>query len=91
MAMLTSTAIREGGILLQIPGRYCQPIRITMQTTPTITACQLVVWIKSNTAFNLSMVSIRGSWLTTVSPRKSLICPTKIVTAIPAVKPVVMV
>ena len=43
MALPTSTAIREGGIFLQKPGRYCHRIRIRRLITPTSSACTFVV------------------------------------------------
>ena len=43
MALPTSTAISEGGIFLQKPGRYCHTIRISRLITPTRRACRLVV------------------------------------------------
>ena len=67
-------------------------IRIASETQPTTRACQLNVLIHLNTAFNLSSVSIVGPVYAEVSrPKKSLICPTRIVTAIPNVNPVVIV
>ena len=88
MAIPAITARSDGGIVSLIIG---QTIRIARHTAPTMTACTLMVLIKRISPTNLSIVSISGSSETTVRPRKSLICPIKIVTAIPAVKPVVIV
>ena len=82
-----NTAIREPGIFLLIFGHT---IRIARDTIPTHSACQFIVCRNKMSYFTLATVSIRGSFVTIVSPRKSLICPIKIVTAIPAVKPVVI-
>ena len=61
------------------------------QTTPTAHACQFTVAMLCAVAENLSMVSTVGAPAENVSPRKSFICPMTSVTAMPAVKPVVMV
>ena len=86
MAAPTTTAISEAGIFSSLFG---QNISIKRHTIPTTRACQLNVPIHLNTSRSFSIVSI-GEF-TNVSPRKSLICPIAIVTAIPSVKPVVIV
>ncbi len=64
--------------------------RMARQTTPTAQACQFTVVMLSAVA-SLSMVSTVDAPAENVSPRKSFICPMTSVTAMPAVKPVVMV
>ena len=91
ITMLTITAIREGGILAKGSGTKRHNIRIARHTAPTANAHILKVGINSNTALSFSVVSISGSSVTTSRPKKSFICPTNMVMAIPVVKPVVMV
>ena len=87
----TITAIKDAGILSNFLN-LGHIIRIASETPPTTSACQLNVLIHLNTALNLSSVSIVGPVYAEVSsPKKSLICPTRIVTAIPNVNPVVIV
>ena len=87
----TITAIKDAGIFSNFLN-LGHIIRIASETPPTTSACQLNVLIHLNTAFNLSSVSIVGPVYAEVSrPKKSLICPTRIVTAIPNVNPVVIV
>ena len=88
MSIPTTTAISEPGIFLLMNG---QTMRMARHTTPTITACQFIVPIFPAMAFTLSTVSMVTVPAGKVSPRKSFICPMRIVTAMPAVKPVVMV
>ena len=84
----TITAIRDPGIVLLI---YGHTIRIARQTSPTTSACQLIVDIFLAIASTFSIVSIVTVPSGYVSPKKSLTCPMTIVTAIPAVNPVVIV
>ena len=80
------TAIRDGGIFALIFG---QTIRIASAISPTLNACALIVPIVSMHSFNFSIVSIVACLNS--SPKKSLICPITIVTAIPLVNPVTIV
>ena len=82
----TSTAISDAGILSSFLG---QSISTASDSRPMIRACQLSVPIERPISVSLSTVSIGE--LPNVSPRKSLTCPTTIVTAIPNVKPAVIV
>ena len=84
----TITATKEPGIFLLILGHT---IWIRRHTTPTTRAHTLIVPMLSPIAFTFSMVSTVLVPAGYVRPRKSFICPTRIVTAIPAVNPVVMV
>ena len=86
MIIVTTIAIREAGIFSVNLGII---IRIARATSPTTSACQLNVPILSAIASTFSIVSTGEVW--NVSPRKSLICPIRIVTAIPNVNPVVIV
>ena len=64
-------------------------IKIARETTPIKAAIGLIVVIECIISSTFSTVST-GEFLN-VRPKKSLICPIKIVTAIPEVKPVVIV
>ena len=88
MAAPTITATSEPGMRLDTFGHS---IRMARHTTPTSTACQFTVEMLAARAPSLSVVSMVAVPAGYVSPSKSLIWPTKMVTAIPAVKPVVMV
>ena len=57
--------------------------------TPTPTAVQLAVWKVWATSSTFSKVSTGER--VKVRPKKSFSCPMRMVTAMPAVKPVVMV
>ena len=72
-ALPAITAIREAGIRFKKPGSIGQKIRMARLRMPTISACTFSVPIKTKTAFNLSIVSISGSSVTILRPRKSLI------------------
>ena len=72
-ALLTKTAIKDAGILFKNPGRYGQAMRMTIHRAPTPSAHQLMVEIKRKSAESLSMVSISGSSVTMVRPKKSFI------------------
>lgn len=86
MAIPTSTAIRLPGIRRLIFG---QRIRMARQTAPTSTAQTLTVprFRKKQAAFSIVSMGLSAY----VTPKKSFHWPMKMVTAIPAVKPVVMV
>ena len=88
MAAPTITATSEPGMRLDTFGHTT---RMARHTTPTSTACQFTVEMLAARAPSLSVVSMVVVPAGYVSPSKSLIWPTKMVTAIPAVKPVVMV
>ena len=86
IAQVEFTATSDGGILSVSLG---MKIRMARAIRPTSKAVGLNVPMDSITASSFSIVST-GLWVK-VSPRKSLICPIKMVTAIPLVKPVTMV
>ena len=94
-----ATATMEGGILPSTVDRmphFVLPsighrMRMAMPTPPTMRAWGLKVEMDSKMASSFSPVSMALVPGAKVRPRKSLICPTRMVTAIPAVKPVVMV
>ena len=66
-------------------------IRIARLTPPTIRASGEIVEKFSANAFSFSIVSIGFTPSGYVTPQKSFSCPITIVTAIPEVKPVVIV
>ena len=88
MAEPTITAISEPGMRLETFGHS---IKMARHTTPTSTACQFTVEMLAARAPSLSVVSTVVVPAGYVSPSRSLICPITMVTAIPAVKPVVIV
>ena len=83
MAAPTITATSEPGMRLDTFGHS---IKMARHTTPTSTACQFTVEMLAARAPSLSVVPAGY-----VSPSRSLLCPITMVTAIPAVKPVVIV
>ena len=82
----TITAIRDGGILLSFFGHK---IRIAREIIPIRNAMGLNVEVDLTSSAIFSVVSTGDP--SKVIPQKSLICPTTIVTAIPNVKPRVIV
>jgi len=86
----TATAANDGGIFAST-FTFGIKIRIARHTAPTKTACQFSVPIPAKNPSSFSIVSIVGIPAGIVTPQKSLSCPIAIVTAIPAVKPVVIV
>lgn len=88
MAAPTITATSEPGMRLDTFGHS---IKMARHTTPTSTACQFTVEMLAARAPSLSVVSTVVVPAGYVSPNRSLICPITMVTAIPAVKPVVIV
>ena len=88
MPIPTMSATRDPGILSLTLG---QRKRMARHTAPTARACQFAVPIFWATACSLSMVSTVGVPVGNARPAKSLTCPMTRVTAMPAVKPVVMV
>ena len=93
IAIPTKTAIKEPGTLFKY-FIFGHTINIARLITPIKTAHQFTVEKLEKNASNFSTVSIGAFSANSplyFTPKKSLNCPIKIVTAIPAVKPVVMV
>ena len=85
-ADMATTAMRDAGIFLDTLG---QRIRMARARHPTRAAVQLTVWKVRATSAAFSTVST-GAWVK-VRPKKSFSWPIRMVTAMPAVNPVVMV
>ena len=83
---VTITATREAGIFFSVLG---QKIKMARARQPTPRAVTFMVPMHRTTCSSFSMVSTGAVWK--VRPIKSLIWPIRMVTAMPAVKPVVMV
>ena len=91
MIMPAMTATSELGTLApSVPSRGHKN-STARHTAPTTSACQLKVPKFSASAVTLSSVSTVAVPAGYVSPKKSFIWPITMVTAMPAVKPVVMV
>ena len=88
MAMPTSTAMSEPGMRWLTRGHSTSTAR---HTRPTMSASTLKVEKLAATAESLSIVSMVGVPAGYVRPNRSLSWPATMVTAMPAVKPVVMV
>ncbi|VWM24605.1 Uncharacterised protein [Collinsella intestinalis] len=88
MAIPASTAMSEPGMRWLTRGHNTSTAR---HTRPTMSASTLKVEKLAATAESLSIVSMVGVPAGYVRPNRSLSWPATMVTAMPAVKPVVMV
>ena len=86
MAAVATTATRDAGTRLKKRG---QTIWMARAMQPTARAHRLTVSKQEINSSIFSTVSMGAFWK--VTPKKSFSCPTTMVTAMPEVKPVVMV